>query len=298
MSKKILYALSIMLAFLLALQAEESNSIKVSAENYVDEEDHLYQYAVDIDIPFNYSDKSSKGKSSQPFRGIQRPSKKTGYTVSTKWLDEKAKEILDYYKKKKTPEDLYKIKSKYDIWKAFACKAFLKELSENLKDGKYENEEQIIETIKKEYLNTGLIYMHKYYNQYSVKKPPKFGSIKKYLQPMMTGFIYGNKWLVISELYFSSKGFSKKGQQIYINYFLDKSTMTIMRRRFTFPFKDNDLIWSILNMQDDIFVSYFRETIRRWVDDRQYRVSKFETRKKVNEVPNAFKGAEIRNDMP
>ena len=289
----------ILLLLNISFCAEEPQQSQIKGENYVDEMEGLYKYTIDLQIPYTLIEKNSLGKSNHPFRGFKYISKSKGYSVSIPWLDAKAKDILDFFKKKKTYENLLNNKSKTDIWKVLACKAFFEDLFSNLKDGQYKNEEELKNKIKNQYIESGLIYIHKYNNQFSVKKAPKFGSLTKVVQPMMTSFIYANKWIAISELYLNSKNFSKKNQEVYRDYFLNKSLMTIMRRRFEFPFKDKDLVWSILNMNDKIFVSYFREAIRKWIDRRQYRYSnKFETKVKSDTLPEAFKGAEISNEMP
>ncbi len=299
MKKTILILSTFFLFIHTSFTAEEIQEGHYKGENYIDEMEGLYRYSLDVKIPYTLIQKNSLGKSNHPFRGFKYISKSKGYSISIPWLDAKAKDILTFFKKKKTYENLMNNKSKSDTWKVLACKAFYEDLFANLKNGKYENEDELTEKIKKEYIKSGLIYIHKYNNQFSVKKAPKFGSLTKVVQPMMTSFIYANKWITISELYLNSKNFSKKNQALYRNFFLNKSLMTIMRRRFEFPFKDNDLTWSILNMSDKIFVSYFREAIRKWIDGQQYRYSKkFETKSKAESLPEAFKGAEISNEMP
>lgn len=277
---------------------ESSQTLKIEGENYVDEFEGIFHYTFSEELTYTTVDKKKLGKSSQPFRGITRDSKTKNYLVSLPWLDKKVNEVLKTFEKIKTLDELKKLKNKKDEWLSFACYGLYDILSEHRDDGgKVIDEKALRKKINEAYIMTGLIFIHKFHNQNRVKAAPKFGSIKKVLQPMMSAFAYGNAWLVISELYDSSKSFSKKGRTIYRDYFLNKPIMMLLRRRFEFPFKEADLSWSILNMNEKVFMSYSRECIRRWIDKKQYKQSKFEKRIKVNKVPEKFQGAEITNDI-
>ncbi|MBF0196668.1 MAG: hypothetical protein HQL32_03120 [Planctomycetes bacterium] len=233
-----------------------------------------------------------------PFRGVYLRPKKGVYTVNPTWFNERAEEIVVHVEKSKNLEALMAPKSAKDLWKTFACRAFQDDLLPLL-GTKIPTEERtvLLQKIDRAYLETALMYAQKYALQRRVKKAPKFGSLVKVLQPMMTTFAYGNPWITVAECYATSETFGR-GKEVYRGYFLNSELMMVVRRRYQFPFSPKKLGWSLLQMDDGVFMEYHRECMRRWKDRGQYLFSKGEASKKVKSIPKNLRGPGVQSDLP
>ena len=216
-----------------------------------------------------------------PFRGVYLRPKNKVYSVNNTWFEERVTSIIEYCQNTAKVEDLFNPEDEKDTGKALACKAFYDDLAPIVgQKGEIDQLESLKKKMVDEYIKTALVYAYKYNNQKKAKAAPKFGSLTKVLQPLMTSFAYINPWIAVAECYESSEAI-KKGKEIFRGFFLNKNLMMVLRRRLQFPFSENRLDWSMLNMDQDTFKAYHSECIRTWLDSNQYITTyKIETKKK------------------
>ena len=265
---------------------------------YTNEYNGIFKFTLSSNLNFIIDDQAKIGSESFPFPGVDVEALKKIFVLQPEWIQARIDVILKFYQKHHDKESFFEEKNPQDLWKAFACRAFQNELRASLqKDGSYLNQEELVSKIKDRYIQSSLVYGLKFHNQLPAKKPPKFGELVKVLQPLMASFCYSDGWLAISECYASSEKFTK-GKDIFRDYFLNLSLMTVMRRQFEVPFSEKRIAWSLLQMPDDIFIHYRRECLRRWIEQEQYQISRIETKVKVKAIPAEFLGKESNNKMP
>jgi hypothetical protein len=286
---------------ILAVWAEDPTSpveSQLQSEIFLNDYSGTYKWSFSGKVKYKLDPTAKSGSMSYPFPGIDVGDKKGVYILQPQWFQTRAEDILKFYRENHGKESLYDEKNPQDLWKAFACRAFLNELSANLKpDGSYADQAALEQAIVARYIHAALTYAHKYNNQLAAKKLPKFGSIVKVLQPLMASFTYSDAWIAISECFASSEKYIK-GKEVFRDYFLNLSLMSVMRRQYQIPFSESRIAWSLLQMPDDIFIQYRRECLRRWLDLEQYRQSKMEEKIKVKEIPVELRGRESNNKLP
>lgn len=283
MTKKLLLVIAV-LAQLVPLSASE---LEIQTLN-IDQEITYESYAGPItiqytaEIPYVIDPKGNLERiSAMPFRGIYLRPKKGVYSVNEGWFQQKVDDIIEYCQNTESLEKLFEPEDKKDTGKAIACKAFYDELSPIVGNRQNNlNMDELKAKMQQTYIETALVYAHKYNNQKKAKAAPKFGTLTKVLQPLMSSFAFANPYLAVAECYDSSESI-KKGKEIFRGFFLNKNLMMVLRRRMQFPFSENRLDWSMLNMDPETFASYQKECVRTWIEQKQYLLSsKIEKAKK------------------
>jgi len=270
----------------------EPTPIDFQGEIYVNDYSGTYKFSLEGTLQIILDPNYNIPSSSLLFAGVSLVAKKNVYSIQPKWFSERIEQILSYFQSHKNMESLFDEKNPQDLWKAFACRAFIAELSDSLQnDGSYAEKDRLVQKMQDRYIKAGLMYVYKHSHQLKTKQPPKFGTIVNVLQPLMASFSYGDAWLAISECFAMSERFTK-GKDIFRDYFLNLPLMMVMRRQYQIPFSENKVAWSLLQMPDNIFVVYCRESLRRWMDQDQYRMSKIEKKTKVDEIPPESRGRE------
>lgn len=287
----------IFLSLAAPLTAAEPLEKKVSGDIYLRMPEFNYHLSMENEVKYVLDAKAKASISVMPFRGIDTRDKRGVFKLNNRWFEDQSREILDFYLKH-AGEDLFKPEKKKPYYLLFLCRAFIKELDESY-DGKkgFKDYDSLLEKVKNKYMDQALMYAGKYKVQSRVKNPPRFKSLVKVLQPMMSVFMYGDPWIAMGECFRTSDKFSR-GKEIYRNYFLNVEVMTVIRRRYRVDASERNLSASILKMSDDVFYEYQRECSRRWVDERQYKISKIEKAKKVKDIPKELSGPEVTNRLP
>lgn len=228
-----------------------------------------------------------------PFRGVKVTGKeKTDViTINPTWFEAEVDKLMEFFKENLAERrELYKTSRKKPYHMLFLVRAFEEELYSGMsQDGKYLEEEKLKKELVKKFMEQALLYAYKYKKQGRVRNPPRFSKLTKVMQPLMSVFMYGNPWLATAECYRTSEYFTK-GRETYREYFLNIEVMTIIRRRYQTEAFERDLNRSVLNMNDTIFLEYQRDCARRWIDKKQYRLSKFEKSQGVKEIPDQTVG--------
>ena len=302
MLKTLIFAL-VSFLFIMPLWAEDKVASPPSHRDlkediYVNEYKGAFKYTFSTNVYYIFDPQSKLESSSSPFAGINPDAQKNVFVLNPTWYQTRIDDILNFYQINHAKESLYDEKKTEELWKVFACRAFQTELKESLqKDGTYADKEALVGKMKDRYVKASLVYALKYSHQLPAKKPPKFGDLVKLLQPLMASFSYSDPWLAISECFASSENYLK-GKEVFRDYFLNLSLMTVLRRQHQMPFSEKRIAWSLLQMPDDIFIHYHRECLRRWTETEQYQLSKMESKRKVKEIPPKLLGREISTKMP
>jgi hypothetical protein len=274
LSKKLLISLYLISGLFASIFASEIQTLKVDQsityESYAGP--ITLQFAVEI--PYILDPKGKLERlSAMPFRGIYLRPKKGVYSVNEPWFEEKVDDIVEYCQNTNSLDKLFEPTDKKDTGKAIACKAFYEDLLPLVGNKQPDFDLNALKTkMKQLYIETALIYAHKYNHQKKAKSAPKFGTLTKVLQPLMSSFAYANPYIAVAECYDSSESI-KKGKEIFRGFFLNKNLMMVLRRRMQFPFSENRLDWSMLNMDPETFATYQKECVRTWIEQKQYLIS-------------------------
>lgn len=273
---KLLFTFFAFLGFSFNLLASDSEAQKLDVNQSIAYESYAgtIQLTFETEIPYLLDPKGKLERiSAMPFRGIYLRPQKGVYSVNEAWFDEKVEGIIEYCLNVESLDKLFDPKDQKDTGKAIACKAFYDELTPIVGNKQHNVDlESLKNKMKQTYIETALIYAQKYNNQKTAKGAPKFGALTKVLQPLMSSFAYANPYLAVAECYDSSESI-KKGKEIFRGFFLNKNLMMVLRRRMQFPFSENRLDWSMLNMDAETFSSYQKECVRTWIEQKQYLLS-------------------------